>query len=300
MEKREQAIVVWNDKAGSATLGEPLRGACDEHFDAVHTSAHDVLDVLRAADLRTTLVIAAGGDGTINTTINALWKTNSPARLGVLPLGTGNDFCRSLGIPLDPYEALRVIVSGRERAIDLGTIDFGHGVQRFGNVAAGGNADNMKEQLTSELKTRWGALCYVRGAVAAMANLQGFPTRITIDEQEQHDLQLWNVVIANGEFSGGGMPVAPGAMVDDGWLDVVAVLDGTPIDVATLAANFVLGNFLEHENVRHWRARRVYIMSDPAMKFSLDGETVENDHYDFHIVPQALRVMSPAPDNLAN
>jgi len=177
----------------------------------------------------------------------------------------------------------------------LGTINFGHGEQRFGNVAAGGNADNMKEQVTSELKAKWGALCYVRGAVAALANLQGFATRITIDGQEQHELPLWNVVVANGEFSGGGMPVAPGASVDDGWLDVVAVLDGTPIDVATLAANFVLGNFLEHDNVRHWRARRVHITSQPPMKFSLDGETVESDHYDFHIAPHALRVITPAP-----
>lgn len=294
MNKREQAIIVWNDKAGSADLGEPLRGACDEHFDAVHTTAHEALNTLRAADRNTALVIAAGGDGTINTTINALWKTQSPARLGVLPLGTGNDFCRSLGIPLDPYEALRVIVSGIARAIDLGTIDFGHGEQRFGNVAAGGNADRMKELVTDEMKSQWGALCYVRGAIAALADLQGFTTRVTIDGQPHDELALWNIVVANGQFSGGGMPVAPGASVDDGWLDVVAVLDGTPIDVATLAANFVLGNFLEHENVRHWRARRVQIASQPPMKFSLDGETIESDHYDFRIVPRALRVMTPS------
>lgn len=289
----KRAVFVWNDLAGSAEAGAPLRAACGEHFDAIHSSAEQALQTLRNEGSDSTLVVAAGGDGTINTVINALHDAQSTAALGVLPLGTGNDFCRSLGIPLDPYDALRVIVAGHGRAIDLGVIDLGHGEQRFGNVAAGGNADQMKQQVTSELKEKWGALCYVRGAVAALANLQGYETTLTIDEHASEVLPLWNIVVANGEFSGGGMAVAPGASVDDGWLDVVAVLDGTPLDVASLAANFVLGSFLEHDNVRHWRAKRVQIRSQPPMKFSLDGETLVGDLYDFRIVPQALRVIVP-------
>jgi diacylglycerol kinase (ATP) len=185
-------------------------------------------------------------------------------------------------------------VTPTTRLIDLGAIECGGSQSRFGNVAAGGNADQMKQQVTSELKAKWGALCYVRGAVATLASLQGYETLLSIDDQPTQVLPLWNIVVANGEFSGGGMAVAPGASVDDGYLDIVAVLDGTPIDVATLTANFVLGNFLEHENVRHWRAKRCSISSQPPMKFSLDGETVESDHYAFQVLPQALRVIAPS------
>jgi diacylglycerol kinase (ATP) len=291
--KHRKAIFVWNDNAGSASAGDALRSACSAHFDALHTTAHEAEQFLRGSGREAALVVAAGGDGTINTVINALAKTSSTVTLGVLPLGTGNDFCRSLGIPLDPYEALRLLVDGPSRAMDLGVIDYGHGERLFVNVAAGGNADQMKQQVTSELKQKWGALCYVRGAVAALSNLQGYETTLILDGGEAIVLPLWNVVVANGEFSGGGMPVAPGAIVDDGWFDVVAVLDGTPIDVATLAANFVFGNLLEHESVRHWRARRVTITSQPPMKFSLDGETIESQHYDFHLLPRALTVIAP-------
>ncbi len=291
--RRVKAICVWNDSSGTAHAGAPLRGACDKHFDALHTTTHKVEEVLRAHGAQSQLVIAAGGDGTINAVINALWKTVSPAVLGVLPLGTGNDFCRSLGVPLDPYDALRVIIAGNQRAIDIGVIDYGQGVQRFGNVAAGGNADQMKQQITGEMKSQWGALCYVRGAVAAFANLQGYETRLEIAGHGDEVLPLWNIVVANGQFSGGGMAVAPGSIMDDGWLDVVAILDGTPLDVATLAADFVLGNFLEHDCVRHWRAKELTITSNPPMKFSLDGETVQSNRYHFSVLPQALPVIAP-------
>jgi diacylglycerol kinase (ATP) len=294
--KRVNAICVWNDGSGTAHVGEPLRGACEEHFQATHTTAQEVEQVLRKHGSQTPLVIAAGGDGTINTVINALSNTKSTAAMGVLPLGTGNDFCRSLGVPLDPYEALRVIVEGHRRRIDLGVIDYGNGQQRFGNVAAGGNADQMKQQITSEMKSQWGPLCYVRGAVAAMANLQGYETRLRIEGYGEEVLSLWNVVVANGQFSGGGMEVAPGSLMDDGWLDVVAILDGTPIDLATMAAGFVLGNFLDHERVRHWRVKQVTITSTPPMTFSLDGEDLHSDHYDFSVQPKAIEVIVPSAE----
>jgi diacylglycerol kinase (ATP) len=292
MASRRKAVFVWNEQAGGSDAGEPLRGATDEHFDAMHTTGRQLQDVFRGSE-SCELVVAAGGDGTVNAVINTLWNSKSRAALGVLPLGTGNDFCRSLGIPLDPYEALRLIVQDSAREIDLGVIDYGRGEQHFGNVAAGGNADQMKQFVTSEMKSQWGALCYVRGGVAALANLQGYETTLEIDDGPAEVLPLWNIVVASGEFSGGGMAVAPGAIVDDGWLDVVAVLDGTPIDVASLAANFVLGNFLEHERVRHWRARRVAISSTPSMKFSVDGETLAGERYEFRILPRALRVIAP-------
>lgn len=288
--------VIWNPSAGTAGAGYEgrLREALGD--DAVFTetsSADDAARAVRDAAPHAGVIVAAGGDGTINTVVNALMACPQRPPLGLLPMGTGNNLCRSLGVPLDPLEAAEAARGGRVRRVDVARVDFAGAQRYFVNTASGGNSDRVIECLRDEDKQRWGPWCYLRSALPLMTDLTAYEATVQLDEDPPQRLSLWNVVIANGAYAAGGLHVAPRAELDDGLLDVMLILDSTPLDLAGLAAEFFLGDYLEDPSVMYQRARSVRVEAAPELRFLVDGEMLTGQPFQFALEPRALDVVVP-------
>ena len=116
-------------------------------------------------------------------------------------------------------------------------------------MLAGGNTGQYTKQLTDEMKQQWGAFCFLRGAIEVLQNLEVFPVEVQFDDEPPLSLNVLNLFVANGRCAGAGLPVAPKATLNDGWLDAVVVLDGTAVQLADLALTYVVGDPREHDDL---------------------------------------------------
>nr|WP_241758988.1 lipid kinase [Pyxidicoccus parkwaysis] len=248
-------------------------------------------------------ILVGGGDGTLSCVVARLLGRD--VTLGVLPLGTGNDFARSLGIPPDIEAACDVIARGYTARVDVGLANG----RPFLNAASLGLAAAIAKRLTKRLKQRAGKLAYPVAAAAEVKDLQHFHLRILADTQEL-ELDALQLVVGNGRYHGAGNVVAPDAQLDDRRLHVYAITapsaangrEGTGLghlqDVATLARvalSLRSGEHQEHPAVTSLRAARLYVEADPVQEVNADGELIGHTPMRFEVAPAALRVYAPAP-----
>src|SRR5438128_1280462 len=212
-------------------------------------------------------IVAAGGDGTLNEVVNGV--------------------ARTLGLPFSIEENIDILRAGKTRAIDIVSVQSDR-ARYFVNVSAGGFSGILRNKITPEIKRSWGPLAYIRGAAAALPKLHAYKTRIVIDGREELSTAAYNVVIANGRFVAGGLPVAPEADPSDGLLDVILIPKRRPAEMALLAAEIILGKHFSSSAVIFRRARKIAVRSRPGMWFNVDGELVGRAPAEFRIVPRAL------------
>ena len=234
-------------------------------------------------------VIAAGGDGTLNEVINGIAAPHHVPGVcvGIVPLGTANDFARSIGLPASVEENIDILRAKQTDPIDLVRVTSDR-TRYFVNVSAGGFSGLVDEKLTPEIKSTWGPLAYLRSAAAALPELHAYQTSIVFDDVERLMIELYNVIIANGQFVAGGLPIAREADLRDGLLDVVLVPRRPPAKMVLLAAEMLLGNHLSSNAVIFRRAKKISVRSQPGMWFNVDGELVGNEPVIFEIVPRGL------------
>ena len=295
--------VLFNPRAGSAGQMGALRDALAAvpGLTVRDLGPDDKLPELAAQAARDgfDVVAVAGGDGTVHAAANGLLDAGAEAALAVLPLGTGNDFCRTLGIPLDPLEAVGLLTGGSVRRVDAVRVTGGPD-RWMVNAATGGFSGKVAAEVTSELKAAWGPLAYLRGAAGPLAELPQYTLVMRYDDGPPESAEVVNVVVGNARMAAGGLPVAPSANPEDGLLDIVIVRAGGTLDLSVVAARLMHGDYTEDEHVVHRRARRVEIASAPPMPLSIDGELCEGERFTFEVKPGALRVVvgpgyDPAP-----
>jgi diacylglycerol kinase (ATP) len=290
-----KSCIILNPRAGSAQQSEILREALTGWVDITiyktDRAGHATDLAAEALKAGYELIIAAGGDGTIHEVVNGLAADFSRARLGIVPLGTGNDLARTLAIPADPLESLNIAITGPERSLDLLKAEATDGMTYGINVAAGGFSGQVDEVLTDDLKASWGPLAYLIGAVRVVPDLTGYNTTIAWENGPEERIEALNIIVANGRTCAGGFQVAPAANPEDGLLDVVIVRYGDVLALAGVAARLLAGNYLNSDQVMHRRARSVRIASHPGMWFNIDGELFSNQPIAFTVLPQALRVI---------
>jgi diacylglycerol kinase (ATP) len=238
------------------------------------------------------VLIAAGGDGTLNEIVNGIGETGEDVRIALLPLGTGNDFARTLNLPTEIDACLDLLRNGKTRAVDLVRVTSDR-VRYFVNISAGGFSGIVDEKMTPELKERWGPLAYLRGAAAAFSELRAYRTNVAFDNAEAFALDVYNVVIANGRYVAGGTPIAPQAEIDDGLLDVILLPQLAAPQLGLLAAQILVGSHLGNSAVVFRRAKKVVVNSRPGMWFNVDGELVGNEPAVFEVLPRALNFFTP-------
>jgi diacylglycerol kinase (ATP) len=297
---KPEAIVIWNSSAGSTSQAEEVRRALDDHpsvtlleSDSREAAIAQVENACRDGHPR---VIAAGGDGTVNAVVTALvnWQRDhgSAPVLAVLPLGTGNDLARSLQMPLDPAQAVEICLNGRSVPIDVLELDCGDGQIRIAaNMVTAGNTGKYLEVLTDDLKQRWGALCYLRGAVDILEELEAFKVELTIDNDEPIDVVALNLFCANGRTSGGGMTVCADACLNDGQFDLLVVQDGTGLDLASLTVDYLTSDIRDSELVRYHKCRSVRVSCTTTIPLSADGDPVKSAQFAVTIRPSAIQAV---------
>lgn len=277
------------------TLRDAARRSLGDRADVIETtSPAESRQAIHQACEEGCVVVAAGGDGTVHSVVNAMLACGATCPLGVVPMGTSNNFCRNLGAPLELDLALDALRDGVPKPIDLIRVTADKHPFYCATIATAGNADRVIDALDDADKQRWGAWCYLRAALPVMADLRGHEVRIAIDDGAAETTRLWNVIVANGRYAGGGLEVAPRASMSDGLLDVVLIAEGAGVDLAALASGFLLGDYLQHERVTFRQARRVEIEAPEELCFLADGEPVTAREFRFEAAPGALSVMTPA------
>jgi diacylglycerol kinase (ATP) len=283
--------IIVNPTAGSVTSLDALLTQLQRLNPAkvrVTGAVGDAKKFARAAIRnRCAYIVAAGGDGTLNEVVNGIARRAKGICVGVIPLGTGNDFARALGLPATLEDNIDILLSQKTRSIDLVRVKSDR-TRFFVNVSAGGFSGLVDEKLTPEIKHAWGPLAYVRCAAAALPNLHAYRTQVVFDEGESLSVDLYNVVIGNGRFVAGGLPIAPDADLGDGLLDVILIPRRSVPEMALLAAEIVLGKHLSSNAIIFRRAKTVAVRSRPGMWFNVDGESVGNAPAVFQIMPRAI------------
>lgn len=287
-------LMIWNGGSGKAVAFQRLL----DH-DRICDSTH-LYELTRDGDLKARIaeavedgcevVLAAGGDGTVNAVVNALMhiETARRPRLAILPLGTANDFAATLTLPDDAGRALELSYTNQFLPMDVVKI-HAHNFQRyFANIAAGGNSVRVSEELTDDMKTRWGAFCYLRGGLPVLADLQTFHINAQCDSEQFSAIDCWAILVANGKTNAGRIAVAPKAAPNDGLLDVIIIRDGTILDIVDIVSQALLGSYLECEQVIYRQVRRLLLHSEPSMRFTIDGEVIDEEPVEFEVVPGAI------------
>lgn len=232
------------------------------------------------------LVIVAGGDGTVNGVAGALLETGLP--LGIVPLGTGNDLARTLGLPLDPAAAAAVIGTGRTRRIDIGMVN-GH---PFFNAATIGLSNAAAQRLTGAVKRRWGPLGYVLTLRDAWRVTHPFAVELDLDgtAERRRSVQL---VVGNGRHHGAGMTVAASARIDDHRLDIYS-LDPQPWwQAITHVPALRFGRDEAAPGLWRGHARRIVVTTDRPLRVRTDGEPTTATPATFEVLPAAVAVIVP-------
>lgn len=244
-------------------------------------------DLIRHEAADYDLVILGGGDGTLNSAAEGLFDTQLP--LGVLPLGTANDFARTLGIPADPLAAARVIVEGRPKAVDLGDVN-GH---PFLNVASIGFSADLARALTAEAKKKFGVVGY--GIVAARLLWQSrlFTAFIEHDDTVE-TVRTLQVSVGNGRYYGGGMTVEETATAEDGRLDFYSLEVDHWWRLLALLPSLRRGTQGQWPDVRAFRTTAVVVRTSRPRPVNTDGELVTYTPAHFRVRPGALQVYAPA------
>jgi diacylglycerol kinase (ATP) len=239
-------------------------------------------------------VVVAGGDGSLHTVVAALARRNEldSVTVGLIPLGTGNDFARGVGIPLDPAEAAAACAHGVATPIDLVVGDDGSVVVNAVNLGLGAEASKR----AAKLKPRLGRVGYAIGALAAGVTLGGLRLRVEADGRLLADgsARVLQVGIGNGPFVGGGTPLMPRARPNDGRVDVLVSFAVGPVRRFGYAVQVKLRRHLERRDVVSSRAATVRVSGEEYW-CSADGElTGPLTDRTWSVRPNALRMALPA------
>jgi lipid kinase YegS len=238
------------------------------------------------------VVIAVGGDGTINEVVTGLLQSSNKASvaIGVVPFGTANDFANGCGIPIgDPLAALQLIASTDPVPIDVACCNDRY----FVNVASGGFGAEVTANTPPEMKRALGGAAYSLMALATAMKMSPYHARVTTPDGEDHQGQLFVVAVGNGRQAGGGFQVAPDAVLDDGLLDVMGIVDVEVTQLGTVFAELANMTAPGNKYVKYAKLSAFRIESDEPLQMNLDGEPMRDTTFEFRVIPRALRFILP-------
>lgn len=235
------------------------------------------------------IIIAAGGDGTLNEVVNGMAGKENLPPLGVFPLGTTNDFARAMGIPRRWEDYCDLVIENKVRSIDIGKANDRY----FINIAGGGSLTELTYEVPSRLKTLIGQLAYYLKGIEKMTSLS--PTKLIIDAEgyELLEGEFMLFLIANTNSVGGFEKLAPDAEIDDGLLDVIAVRKCNLAEFIRLVSLAVRGEHFNDPHVLYLKTQRMVVTSpEGQVQLNLDGELGGELPGVFEILPRHLQIFA--------
>jgi diacylglycerol kinase (ATP) len=298
---RASLIVNTSSRIGAEALiaaraGFAAAGLADVHEVVFHRG--DSLDaaITEALERDPQLLVVGGGDGTVACAAGRVAGTETV--LGVIPMGTANDFARTMGIPPSVTGALDTLLNGHVVDVDLGRVN-GHA---FLNVASMGLSVGVTEHLSPVLKRRLGAMAYPVATLRAYRRHEPLTCRLRFPDGDHESLEVRDVLqlaVGNGVHYGGGNTVAPSASIDDDLLDVYAISRGRLHHHVSIARKLKNGSFVDHERVLHLSTRRLVVKTDRPTLVNADGELSATTPATFEVHRNAVHLIVPSASTAA-
>jgi len=241
-------------------------------------------DLARAArDAGADTVLAVGGDGTVLEVAQGLIGSRVP--LGIVPAGTGNDFIKTIGVPMKPMDALRYTLEHDPKPTDAGEVN---GRIFLNEIGTGFDVSVLEYALKAKKYCR-GLLPYLYGVIKTLFRFKPVPITLSVDGEEAETHDAFVAGVANGGVIGGGIRIAPEAKCDDGLLDVVIVEKIKKSKLIFRLLGLMRGRILSFPETRFVRARAVSF-SAPGMRLNVDGEIMDDARVSARILPGALMI----------
>ncbi len=298
--------MIVNPRSRSGDVGHRLPEL--EHLLARHLPEHQLLVTERegdgerlaseAARAGATRVVVVGGDGTVSEVVSGLFSSGGgQVELSIVPRGSGGDLGRLLGLSSDPELALARLATGRKQVIDVGKLtclgpDDQPRVRWFLNITSFGMSGEAMLWLAEQgRRGKRNALSYVESGVRGLFAYRSPPVRVRLDGALVHEGKLLLGVVANGQYFGAGMHVAPHARIDDGQFDLMLAGELSKLSALALFPRFIFGRHLGHPRVRMLRGRVVEVESEAKGEqiwLEADGEAVGRLPARLELLPAAL------------
>jgi diacylglycerol kinase (ATP) len=245
--------------------------------------------------------IVVGGDGTLNEVVNGVFTqfylNPSQIVIAMIPVGTGNDWCRMFKIPGDYGKAIQLIANNREFLQDTGLLEYtgedGKTENRYFINIAGMGFDAMVAGKTNEDKDKGkgNPLSYFVNIFTSLFSFKTTNTTITLDNNRVISPEVFSMTAAIGQFNGGGMKQAPNACPDDGLFDLTIIRKIGKFKVIRNVMNLLDGSFTKLPEVSSFRTTSIRIDSTPALNAEVDGESLGHSPFRFSILPRSLRII---------
>lgn len=272
----QRARIIYNPTSGRELFRKELPKVL-ERFEIAgyETSAHATTgegDATQAASIAVErgydLVIVAGGDGTINEVIQGIAGEQYRPKIGIIPTGTTNDFARALSIPRDIQKAVDIILlDNHKKLLDIGKVNKHY----FINIAGGGDLTELTYDVPIKMKSVIGQLAYYIKGIEMLPSLKPVPTKIEYDDHVfEGDIMLF--LVANTNSVGGFEKLAPDALIDDGYFDLLILKKTNLGEFIRIASAGIRGTHIEDENIIYTQAKRIKITPKKKMLLNVDGE----------------------------
>ncbi len=260
----------FNTKAKNDAMYETIK-ACNEDWD---------------------LIIASGGDGTVNEVAKGIVKGRRKIPVAILSSGTVNDFANYMKFPRDLDEFVNMIKKGNTMDVDLGKVND----EYFVNVAASGLLTDIGYKVPAEIKAIFGKMAYYMEGLKEIPRSRFKPIRLRFNSEEfsgRESVLLY--LISNTASIGGFRKIAPGADVKDGYLDVVIIKKSEVQDLAQIFINIFRGEHINHPNVIYFKTKKITVEAEDKedITIDIDGEYGGILPATYEVVPSAFRVISP-------
>jgi diacylglycerol kinase (ATP) len=271
----KRARIIYNPTSGRELFKKHLPEVLIKLEQAGYeTSVHATTcegDATRAAEIaverKYDLVIAAGGDGTLNEVVNGLAEKDYRPKVGLVPMGTTNDFARALHIPKNIEEAINVIIKGETIPIDIGRMNDRY----FINIAGGGRLTELTYEVPSKLKTMLGQLAYYLKGMEMLPSIRATEVHIEYDGKVyEGDVMLFLIGLTNSV--GGFEKLAPDASINDGLFSLLILKKTNLAEFIRIASLAVRGEHIKDPNVIYTQANHIKIHSKEKVQLNVDGE----------------------------
>lgn len=290
----QRSLALVSPKAANISVHEELLGSFERSGGAVMVTSNrcDLLEAIKAADAQNrNRLIVVGGDGSLSCVVNALGATLADYEIAIVPAGTGNDFARSLMLPVDdPALAWDVAINGAVRAVDLVELK-GHQPRFFVNAVTAGFGGRQAGEIAAEQKPTLGKLAYWLAAITQLSDMPEFDLRMSANGQAL-SVRCFGFWLANGQYTGGGFPVAPEALLDDGMLDVVVVPSMPALELLAAGVDLTLVGAEQSDRLLTFRAADLAVATAQQIPLSIDGDPADSQALECHVLGHALRIIA--------